>query len=180
MADSDRESDGPAHSVECDFRSIPALEDPISAMRTEEFEEAVMQLVAWTREYNLDAKKTVSISAVDIHKCYATTSSVYLQLDNDVQVFYSPSFQVPVLYFPYNTKSTEFGEGKISYTEHPITGLPCLFLHPCQTAAVMKEMPFVENYLWAWLAVYVKDVPALTIPMEFFSKSPRSISGGTG
>jgi hypothetical protein len=110
---------------------------------------------------------------------------VYLELGNGVQVFYSPSFQVPTLHFPYNYKSIELEEGKISYTEHPITGLPCLFLHPCQTAAVMEEillvgkneMTFVGNYLWAWLAVYAKDIPSLTIPMEFFStKQGKSAS----
>lgn len=102
------------------------------------------------------------------------TASVYLQIGETAQVFYSPSYQVPVFYFPYDNTLTAVGSGegpKISYAEHPITGLPVSFLHPCQTAAVIGELyansPF--GLLLKWLGAYWQEVPNVRIPAKFFS-----------
>ncbi|KAF2015891.1 hypothetical protein BU24DRAFT_462113 [Aaosphaeria arxii CBS 175.79] len=103
-------------------------------------------------------------------------SSVVITYD----VLLSPSYQVPMLYISFidaqhrypPTMETlyryliprQFTEqinsvgiiGGITITDHPLTGSPVFFIHPCQTAAVMeasvgnKELTPVE-YLMVWI-----------------------------
>jgi ubiquitin-like-conjugating enzyme ATG10 len=117
-------------------------------------------------------------------------------------VVYSPSYQVPVLYLTFATASTnksiplpaadEIYEmlvpqgfkapmrdvgvmGVLSMAEHPITGMPAYFVHPCRTqealAPLMEEPshkvgsePAVE-YLLLWFGVIGASV-GLSVPLN--------------
>ena len=117
-------------------------------------------------------------------------------------VVYSPSYQVPVLYLTFATASTnksiplpvanEIYEmlvpqgfkapmrdvgvmGALSMADHPITGMPAYFVHPCRTqealAPLMEEPshkvgsePAVE-YLLLWFGVIGASV-GLSVPLN--------------
>jgi ubiquitin-like-conjugating enzyme ATG10 len=120
-------------------------------------------------------------------------------------VAYSPSYQVPVLYLTFAERTTnkpvpllspdevyqvlipnEFKSamrsvgvmGALSMAEHPITGVPAYFVHPCRTQDVMS--PLVQsaetskpeadplkamNYLMLWLGVIGASV-GLSVPIR--------------
>nr|POE63213.1 ubiquitin-like-conjugating enzyme atg10 [Quercus suber] len=97
-------------------------------------------------------------------------------------VVHSPSYQVPVLYVTFQhllqpglpsleriyelLVPAEFPPqlravgvmGSLSFAEHPITGVPAYFVHPCRTAdamsAVVRERNVTpEEYLLAWTGI---------------------------
>jgi ubiquitin-like-conjugating enzyme ATG10 len=118
---------------------------------------------------------------------------------------YSPSYQVPVLYLTFAERSTnkpvpllspvevyqvlipdEFKSamrsvgvmGALSMAEHPISGVPAYFVHPCRTQEVMS--PLIQNaeigkaeadplkamdYLMLWLGVIGASV-GLSVPIN--------------
>ncbi|MCJ1447722.1 MAG: hypothetical protein MMC23_008233 [Stictis urceolatum] len=60
--------------------------------------------------------------------------------------------------------------GGISMTNHPVTDVPCFFVHPCNTADAMHEI--VGNrqvtslqYLQIWLGL-IGAVVGLSLPIE--------------
>jgi hypothetical protein len=140
----------------------------------EEFVESIKAFVKFAAEYNLSARRILRVRMVEIKKYYELTAPIYLDFENDVQVFYSPTYQVPVFYFTTDVNECGgFRTVKTSFAEHPITGLPCYYLHPCQTATILSELASTStplNYLLAWIGIYAKEIPNLEIAMELFAK----------
>ncbi|KAK4979520.1 hypothetical protein LTR28_004217 [Elasticomyces elasticus] len=97
-------------------------------------------------------------------------------------IIHSPSYRVPVLYLscttpanqPISSPATLYRTlvpplmksqiqaigvmGAVSATEHPITGLPCYFVHPCKTADAMRPLCAggevdAEGYVLRWLGL---------------------------
>jgi ubiquitin-like-conjugating enzyme ATG10 len=118
-------------------------------------------------------------------------------------VVYSPSYQVPVLYLTFANPSTNNKSipppsadeiysmlvprgfktpmrdvgvmGALSMAEHPITGMPAYFVHPCRTQEALAPLlgdtsrkagsePAVE-YLLLWFGVIGASV-GLSVPMN--------------
>lgn len=106
-------------------------------------------------------------------------------------IVHSPSYQVPVLYLTFPGRGLpppdEVYEclvpaahkeqvqsvglmGALSMTEHPISGLPAYFVHPCRTQDAMlavtggKEVT-LERYFLLWLGVIGSSV-GLSLPVE--------------
>ena len=116
-------------------------------------------------------------------------------------IAYSPAYQVPVLYLTFSEGSTNqsialpspdevYGTlvpeyfkslmrsvgvmGALSMAEHPITGIPAYFVHPCRTQEAMS--PLLENaspearpcsgtqYLLLWFGVIGASV-GLNVPI---------------
>ena len=136
-----------------------------------EFREAAEGLLAAVQEYNGKAAAEEDVIDATLHHisagtAYLTTAPVYLELFRAVQIFYSPPFQTPVAYFALERMhdaptAAGFGAARLSCTEHPVTGLPCCYLHPCQTASIMGELGChgPTDYLLKWLGIYGNDLP---------------------
>ncbi|KAH0285919.1 hypothetical protein M436DRAFT_70211 [Aureobasidium namibiae CBS 147.97] len=102
------------------------------------------------------------------------------QDDSFVTVHYdillSPSYRVPVVYMTvspplplsrffdlvvplhFRDVMREVGVmGALSMTDHPLTGLPAYFVHPCRTADAMCATPSVDvhlrDYMLVWLGI---------------------------
>ncbi|KAK4951252.1 hypothetical protein LTR10_010225 [Elasticomyces elasticus] len=113
-------------------------------------------------------------------------------------IVYSPSYRVPVLYItlPHPPPNSNIHDllvpashrtqlqhaggslGALSLTDHPITGLPAYFIHPCRTAesmaAIVSSLHVVGSraaeggeigYLMQWLGLVGPSVD-LTVPMK--------------
>lgn len=115
-------------------------------------------------------------------------------------IVYSDTYGVPVLYFRVQTldgspcerfkilewlpnQSIEDNWDFISQEEHPISGLPSYFLHPCQTsgrlAKLLQSSQADESILWAWMSMIFPAV-SHPIPSSFFHKIQRHLSEGQG
>lgn len=106
------------------------------------------------------------------------------------EILHSTSYQVPVLYISFKSLPRPTPEevykllvpeayrdqvravgvmGALSVTEHPITGLPVYFVHPCRTQEVMaghrggEGRP--EEYLMVWMGAIGASV-GLSVPVE--------------
>ncbi|KAK9462739.1 uncharacterized protein V1516DRAFT_671004 [Lipomyces oligophaga] len=120
----------------------------------------------------LDEKSYVEISTVVQHFVYFTAHIVL-----------SAVYSVPVLYFQairldeegnstpitkvselqdqfLATRATALhGSTVLTQGEHPLTGLPWFFIHPCNTAEIMRDLNFnmtrvsFESYLPLWFGV---------------------------
>lgn len=145
-----------------------------------EFEEALRILLRLAAQYNETAQVPVAWRVKSTPgDCFLTTAAVYLQLAPGVEVFYSPCYQLPVLYLSGDrlcdmaaAPSVQFGESqKLSYTEHPISGLPCIYLHPCNTAQVLRELgpKSPTDLLLRWLGLFNALVPELCLEPDFFA-----------
>lgn len=159
----------------------------------EDFALGAARLVEQAAKYNnaetaLERGKLVDLRLLTVPEApYFTTGPVYLRFNSGpIEVFYSASFQVPLLYL-----GLDQGEGVLATaaddpldtaatcTEHPITGLPTLYLHPCQTAALMAERLPMDplDYLIKWVGAYQALIPALhnaLLPVEFFQSVSRA------
>lgn len=109
----------------------------------------------------------------------------------DYFVVYSSTYQVPVLYFqashldgrmltweevwadvPSHHRDEDIRWNFITQQEHPVTGVPCFHIHPCETKALMTSLtadastpsPSSSNYLMAWLSA-VGPVVGLHLPL---------------
>lgn len=106
----------------------------------------------------------------------ASTPKPTITLHNDILL--SPTYRVPVLYItpnaplspqsslpsllipsPYRSQIQHVGVmGALSMTEHPVSGCPACFLHPCRTEVAMQAVyPAAEEgsvepleYLCLW------------------------------
>jgi len=109
-------------------------------------------------------------------------------------VVFSDTYSVPVLYFgaqyldgspvpraqilewlPEKVQdSWEF----VSQEEHPVTGMPSFFLHPCQTAARLEEMLQNEdeqiNITWTWMSIVLPAVNH-AIPGKLFLQVQKAL-----
>lgn len=104
-------------------------------------------------------------------------------------VVYSDTWRVPVLYFtvqdghgsPFprsevlrlvKADQTVVGMEEedtwdfLSYDEHPITGLPSFFLHPCQTDAILQRFQ-QSTKLLSWLSFVLPAVGFRIPPKDF-------------
>lgn len=64
--------------------------------------------------------------------------------------------------------------GAVSMTEHPVTGLPTFFVHPCRTQDAMRDVltdlkADDEKYLVLWLGL-VGGAVGLNVPTELALK----------
>jgi ubiquitin-like-conjugating enzyme ATG10 len=119
-------------------------------------------------------------------------------------IVYSDTWMVPVLYFsvtrndngmPFsrneilemldNTNDVEDTWQFVSYQEHPITGEPSCFLHPCQTAQRLEMLheqqqqhggdeSFVVSPILSWLTMMLPAV-GYGIPSRIFSQLQHSL-----
>ncbi|EFW19045.1 hypothetical protein D8B26_007231 [Coccidioides posadasii str. Silveira] len=119
------------------------------------------------------------------------------KVEMEYHILLSPTYQVPVLHFffkntpysgpnaleivyehlvppAYRSDLKQVGVmGGISMTNHPISGIPVYFIHPCNTASALqtvqgKETPTAETYLPLWLGL-VGNCVGLYIPKELFA-----------
>ncbi|KAK0282920.1 hypothetical protein LTR91_024171 [Friedmanniomyces endolithicus] len=102
-------------------------------------------------------------------------------------IVYSPSYRVPVLYLTHRSDpSADMHElltpalykpqlqstgplGALSLTDHPVTGLPAYFVHPCRTAEGMSAVGGTKSvapveYLLLWLGLVGPGV-GLAVPI---------------
>jgi Autophagocytosis associated protein, active-site domain len=91
----------------------------------------------------------------------------------DVHIVYSSTYRVPVLYFHPHLPSGELldvddvwrdlatqydgsddRDSVVTQAEHPILGLPFFHVHPCRTAALLREANVKSSatYLISWLS----------------------------
>lgn len=145
-------------------------------LTVEEFVLGSENLIKSAAIFNETSRDTIDMRLCRISSdtAYSMTASVYLEISQTVQVFYSSAFQTPVFYLiDYSltdVQPTGFGRAKFSFIEHPVTGFPCCYLHPCQTAKVMSEQGYGNptEYLFKWLGIYGNDLP-IKLPMGFFN-----------
>jgi ubiquitin-like-conjugating enzyme ATG10 len=120
-------------------------------------------------------------------------NSQYFRVFYDV--VHSPSYQVPVLYVTFEHGVSDRGlpsleqaydllapqslqiqmqqigvMGALSTTDHPATGTPAIFVHPCQTAAAMDDVAgrgeiAPGRYLLLWIGLIGCGV-GLDVPTE--------------
>lgn len=56
----------------------------------------------------------------------------------------------------------------ISQTEHPLTGTPCWFIHPCDTQKLMNVIQYdYLDYIKTWLS-FAGPIVKCQIPKEMF------------
>jgi len=120
-----------------------------------------------------------------------TISGITTTLEWRFSIVYSHTWQVPLLYF-----TVQYMDGSpclrsfilhvlgadvdesydfISYDEHPVTGRPSFYLHPCQTAARMSLLStttgtcaFPFHFILSWLSLVLPAV-GFQIPSLLFS-----------
>ncbi|GET50453.1 ubiquitin-like-conjugating enzyme ATG10 isoform X1 [Rhizophagus irregularis DAOM 181602=DAOM 197198] len=113
----------------------------------------------------------------------------------DYHIIYSASYKVPVLYFNAYRKEpsrledikTAGFHGGISQQDHPTLLIPFYYLHPCETATLMKSIVntsqpatsnsnnnnnllreiSIEGYIRSWLSL-VGNVVGLKIGISYF------------
>ena len=154
----------------------------MTTLTAEEFTAAVDNLIRYCRGYNDFARVPIELQLVPVCKPYMSTARSYLQLNNTFDIVYCPIYQVPIL---YSRQSAHVSLNMLqpdmcSFTEHPITGIPCAFFHPCMTATIMKELLEEGNsnplqYLITWLSVYNR-LADLCIPLQFFANKDLTIT----
>jgi hypothetical protein len=66
----------------------------------------------------------------------------------------------------------------VSPVEHPMSGATWLWVHPCETAALLREVP-VQSYLWTWWSLvaglldFAPSADAFADGLKYFpSKTP--------
>lgn len=112
-------------------------------------------------------------------------------------VVYNETFEAPVLYFYVQrsngepcsrqyilawlkyTPNFEDSWEVLSQEEHPLTGLPSYFLHPCQTHRLLRLLLSTANgegddVLWMWLSLVLATV-GRPIPAGFYARVQNQI-----
>lgn len=78
--------------------------------------------------------------------------------------------------FQNNLRTSPVGiHGSITQGEHPVTGLPCWYLHPCETQRLMQaiQIPLsTQNYIKTWLS-FVGPAVNCTLPHTLFETQPH-------
>ncbi|KAL4797361.1 hypothetical protein BDV19DRAFT_61735 [Aspergillus venezuelensis] len=128
-------------------------------------------------------------------ECFIRTFDKSGRLQVDYDIVFSPTYQVPVLYFVSQRMGKPLGidevyshlvrdqyrkniegvgiMGGISFGYHPVSGTPAFFVHPCNTAEAMKDIASgdsvsLEAYLIVWLGL-VGSCVRLQPPSELFA-----------
>ena len=114
-------------------------------------------------------------------------------------ISFSDTWRVPVLYFTVQDSSgtpcprdqvlsmlpassmQEDTWDFVSYDEHPITGIPSYFLHPCQTKDILSLMQndgatLSATCLLSWLSLILPAV-GHTLPSKVFRKLHQRLAG---
>lgn len=120
----------------------------------------------------------------DEEDCTVQDSTEIIQLEH--HIVYSTSYQVPVIYFKatfsdgtplshneifqYIIPDT-YQDAVVSQNDHPILGIPCWYIHPCDTRSLMNTMTFDPvDYIKVWLSAYGPIVKC-SIPTSMFTRS---------
>jgi len=93
----------------------------------------------------------------------------------EYHIVYSPTYQVPVLYFngqlegrflnaeeiwaniptKYREDKIHFNQNYIQQVEHPVLCVPYFMIHPCNTSKLMENVEKItlknQNYILQWL-----------------------------
>lgn len=111
-------------------------------------------------------------------------------LEWSFSIIYSETWNVPVLYFNVfqgsripcqredvleilKDETVKDTWQFLSYDEHPVTGVPSLFLHPCRTKERMSQLlkddddTKPEEHLWSWMSLILPTV-GFPIPSKTF------------
>lgn len=123
-------------------------------------------------------------------------------------IVHSVSYQVPVLYITFKNLPADYRMsvdivynllvpvqykqqirivgimGALSMTEHPVTGVPAYFVHPCRTAEAMGDIVRGQSieparYLMLWVGMIGSSV-GLHVPTTLVSGITSKISGTCG
>ncbi|VDN07116.1 unnamed protein product [Thelazia callipaeda] len=110
-------------------------------------------------------------------------------------ITYSEIYNVPILWFifsrqtgalldideilemiPVDTRKRLMADSltSISQREHPFFNLFFYHIHPCKTAAVMKNVIY-DNYIISWLSIFASLLHLLPLPNELFTKNDSSL-----
>ena len=141
---------------------------------------------------------SISDSAIDEDEAYdeealpVKTGGTGVKTSTFYDIVYSIPYQVPVLYIrpelvtlpadltklyellvpsSYATQLQAVGAmGALSITDHPITGSPSYFVHPCRTREAMERIMGLgpaspERYLMLWIGLIGCSVH-LAVPIE--------------
>ena len=120
--------------------------------------------------------------------------SIEIQYKWSFSIVYSDTWMVPILYFAVthldgmpclrsevlnaltiNEQDFDDTWDFISYEEHPITGLPSFFLHPCQTSErlrLLQEAQPATASLLSWAAMLLPAV-GFRIPTKTFVRAQQ-------
>lgn len=122
------------------------------------------------------------------------------QVQWNFSIVFSDTYRVPVLYFRVQTldgspcersrvlkwlpnQSIADSWDFISQEEHPISGLPSYFLHPCQSSSRLKEIlrstKYSASLLWAWMSMILPAVN-YPIPPSFYKYILSKLDGLEG
>ncbi|KAL2046092.1 hypothetical protein N7G274_001539 [Stereocaulon virgatum] len=148
-----------------------------------------------TPDISVDRSNVEDEDVAAVHHSSASQASSSVRY----HILYSISYQVPVLYFFLHGLPTLKARnvdtvyhalvpqhlqdeakavgvmGGIGMTNHPINGIPCFWVHPCNTAEAMKDMlKGIERevspaeYLMIWFGKVGASV-GLSLPIEMIS-----------
>lgn len=154
-------------------------------MTRNEFDASARQLFELCEAFNAsDSGGCMNVQIIPIQESIMNTATTFLRLNDAIDVIYCPNYQVPVGYIAGMVAQPEDPiqsydlptVAKWGFTEHPITGIYCLFWHPCQTSAVLKELTSHNTInrkgaleiMLHWLGIYNHHL-SLQLPAQFFS-----------
>merc|ERR1719245_400036 len=98
----------------------------------------------------------------------------------NLSVVYSETWNVPVLYFRVQyldgrvcSRDTillliQLKDDFVSEEEHPIHGVPCFFLHPCQTHDCLQLLDNDCNIVLRWMMMVLPAVKCKIPLFQFF------------
>lgn len=111
-------------------------------------------------------------------------------------IVFSDTWRVPVLYFTVQdsagnpclrqqvlsmlpaAEQQEDTWDFVSYDEHPVTGMPSYFLHPCQTQDILKilqkDCSQTSTLLLSWLSLILPTI-GYTLPSMVFKKLRKQL-----
>ncbi|ODQ68353.1 hypothetical protein NADFUDRAFT_48998 [Nadsonia fulvescens var. elongata DSM 6958] len=172
-----RDTDANSYYAEItSYRTIPSTSIQPGASKVDQKQQSDFEL-----ESESELEKTENDSA----NCAITFDGwISFSLRIKYEIIYSAAFSTPVLYFdayfqdqlivdidyvlrlispdyhPPHNNIDDFGslQNMITQTMHPLTNLPCFFIHPCQMASVMKQLGLDDQvtleYLTLWINTY--------------------------
>ncbi|KAG2215471.1 hypothetical protein INT45_003165, partial [Circinella minor] len=120
-------------------------------------------------------------------------TNAYSYLTMEYHIAYSPSYQVPVLYFNgYDSDGNVLSlddlyqwiiskemqdnlkysnrlsaQGSISQEEHPILGFPFYYIHPCETQSMMRSISHDIINIKTWLS-FIGPIIQCTLSHQLF------------
>lgn len=115
----------------------------------------------------------------------ATTTCMVLCWN--LSIVYNPIWRVPVLHFAVTDRATGAPISPLplgSYDEHPVTGLPCGFLHPCHTAERLQHWADDSSsstravlLLWSWWVWVAGEIELEVVDPQEYQRVRRKLMG---